>query len=665
MKTKFKNTLLLTFFALLALTSCQNEITEITQPDEEQVIVPQSTLSDLMVSASTNNGTVDNILDNADCLSVNLPVTIVVNGITITINTLEDLELIYDIFEEFVDDEDELELIFPITIILNDYTEVVIENQEQMDEFIDRCSEVEEVIECVDFVYPISFSIYDTSFQVIETIVIENDEELYDFMERIEDAEEAILASLNFPVKLEYSNGEHVEVYNNNELEAAIQRAEEMCDDEVDCDIDEVDEYLMECYWKIYTYNDDDHLRPFHLAFMEDGQLKIIKPNGDVIIYGGWNTAVTDAGIVLTITESNTFDENLSGEWLLVECDDDRFKFVRTNAAGSDTTRMVLKQRCEEEPDCGPQEIRRNLKECFWHYGSNIYSNNNPGIFNFLDDGTVKISPYPGTNEEVIGYWEVALTDYGIKLILELPEPYSDLSGYWRVYECEDGRIKVVRDDYYIVFERECVNPFDCFDHTEVVICDDGDVYDGIATFNLNTVYEECPQDNVEITFHTSEADAHDNVNALPAEYTNTNNQEVLYARVTLAGANTYQLFVVVLYVEDCSEDCTEEQVDAFLMEANCHWVAVAYNGDDHLINYDIYFNENQDLVIKDENANEIVGTWSTNAGTGNGVVVGISQLDGDLGAAFNMDWTVVECGVDRFVLVSDNIELVIERECQ
>ena len=30
-------------------------------------------------------------------------------------------------------------------------------------------------IECVDFVYPISFSLYDSAFQILDTVVIEND----------------------------------------------------------------------------------------------------------------------------------------------------------------------------------------------------------------------------------------------------------------------------------------------------------------------------------------------------------------------------------------------------------------------------------------------------------------------------------------------------------
>lgn len=779
MNTKFKNALLLTFFALLTLTSCQNEFTEVTEPDVEQVIAPESQLANLMQSTSVNLGTVDNIMDNADCMSIELPVTLIVNGITITIETIDDLELIHDIFEEYLEDEDVLDFIFPITIILNDYSEVVIESKEELDSFIETCEE-EEVIECVNFVYPITFSIYNTFFQVIETVEINNDRELYNFMRRIRDAEEAILASLNFPVELEYSNGDIVEVFNNNELESALNEAEEMCRPENDCDIEEVNETLVECHWTIHYYNEDDNYRPFALKFKENGELKIFNASATNVISGNWETVETDNGVVLIISEINEFDQALNGRWLIVECDDDRFRVIRPadSTTGIAEARMVVKQRCEDEPDCSPQELRETLQECRWYSGANLSNSSNLGKFYFGENGHLEVEDL-ANNTTIIGGWEVELTDYGIKLILELPEPYANYSGYWKVYECEDGRIKVIREDRYIVFEQDCEDecamrlhemeeylldcslsselyseagdlighytfsfdpnygfvvsetggtveegqwslyetasglklsleglsnlnlidgnwyyndcyedgivfkqetdngyrllkfekdcddPFECFEDKEVTICEDGDTYDGIATFNLNEVYEECPNDDVEITFHTSEDDAHEGVNAVSTEYTNLNNQQPLWVRVTLAGTNRYEIFFVVLYVEDCTPDCTETEVDDYLMTANCNWAPVNVGGSDDYSAYKFYFNDGQELVIVDGDGNEVFGTWSTSAGSGDGVIITISQIDGTL-ATFNGEWLVTNCNVERLDLknTSDNTEVVFLLGC-
>jgi len=306
MKTLFK-LLTITFFALLVFTSCQDEIIEETQINEQELIVANSELANLLQSTAARDGSVDNILDNANCLSINLPVTVIVNDITITINTLEDLELIEDIFDEFENDSDVLELLFPITIILNDHEEIVINNQDELDAFIEQCTDYsDDDIECIDFHYPISFSIYNTQFQIIETVFIENDRELHHFLERIENSNSgALLVSLNFPITMVYANGETIEVHNNQELARVLNEARENCDDKEACRKQVVDRYLQECYWEIHRYNGDDNFRDFDIYFKENGELLIVNENstGVANITGIWRTSVADAGIVLSISE--------------------------------------------------------------------------------------------------------------------------------------------------------------------------------------------------------------------------------------------------------------------------------------------------------------------------------------------------------------------------
>ena len=182
MKPTIKRIFLINLFALFALFSCNEEPFQEVQNNQEEVIAPNSSLTNLMALTTSNDGSVDDILDGSDCFSVNLPVTITAGNITITINTLEDLELLEDILDE-LDDEEVPEFLFPITITLNDFEQVVIENQEELEAFIDQCLDDDnEVIECVDFQYPIVFSIYNIDFQVIDAVVIEYDKDLYEFV---------------------------------------------------------------------------------------------------------------------------------------------------------------------------------------------------------------------------------------------------------------------------------------------------------------------------------------------------------------------------------------------------------------------------------------------------------------------------------------------------
>lgn len=664
MNFKFNYVLILAFFALLSFNSCQTEVLEITEADDEVLIAPNSTLANLMQFTVTNDGSVDDIMDETNCFSVNLPVTIIVNDITITINTLEDLALIEEIFEEFETDEDILEFLFPIIIILNDYDEIIIENEDQLEAFIDECvNDEEEVIECIDFQYPISFSIYNTEFQVIDTVIIENDEELYYFLENLQnETDQVVLASLNFPVTMVYANGNTLEVNNNIELEAAINEAGDDCDNyEEYCSEEEVDAYLTECHWNVVSFNGDNHLMDFDLYFAPGGTLEIANPDTNTTASGNWSTSMSDEGVVLTISELTDAAGNLLGDiegnWFVYECDDNRFKFIKETAAGTNNIYIILERECEDEFDCSVAEVQANLKECKWYLGSNLVDGNGPLVF--TDDG-VKL------NGNVIGGWNLSVYENYIYLTLDLSGDYQNISKEWKIVECDDNWLHLIHGDYNLVMERDCEtnNPFECFSSLEYGICDDGDVFDGIATFNLNEIYPNCNEDNVEVAFYTTEEDAHNNVNPLSSEFTNSTNSQTIFVRVTLAGTTEYELFVVALYVEDCSTTttCSEQELVSYLMESVCYWVAVSVDGSNQYDDFKFHFNTEHALEIE-AGGTGAVGVWETAGNSNDGVYLVISQLEGNY-QVFNDEWLVVECSAERIVLYNNDIEIVIEKEC-
>jgi hypothetical protein len=657
MKPKFKIFLLLSLFALLFVTSCQKEVFEETQ-NEDQILNPNSTIVNLMQSTVTNNGSVDDILDESNCFTVNLPVTIVANGITITINSLDDLELLEEIFEEFNDDNDFLEFFFPITIILNNYTQITIENEDQLNDFIEECIGNDEVIECVDFVYPISFSIFNSEFVIIDTVVIHSDEELYEFLNNLNNSNDnVVIASLNFPVSLKYADGTIVEVHSNQELQAAMELAEELCDDDnEDCDlgIQGLEEILKECQYeaKFYSAN-NDLLNVNQLDFNADGELIV---NGVITVTeeGTWSLSETDEGYVLTIEGLEAF-ENVNGNWLLTNCYNEYLTFTDGDV------RMKLDQDCENDIDCSAQEISANLVECQWYGVSSLYNTVAPEIFTFFENGTVSIANDPTANS---GTWDIQLTSAGVVLVLHFDnDPNNLLSREWLILECDDQRIKGWNGDHYVVFEQDCNNgnPFECYHDTELVKCDD-DVLDGLTEFNLELAYPNCNNDDVEVSFHATLGDAETDVNQLPTAYTNVTNPQIIYAKVTLAGSTTYEVFEVQLYVEDCTTDeCTELEVDDYLQ--TCVWNIVSYNESDDLVIFTLDFNENQDLTITGD-GQTITAGWSTSQ-SNDGVVVDFSNVAGSNIQAITGSWTIVECAPDRLKMVKGDDFMVLEQDCE
>jgi len=211
------------------IVSCQQEETEITNPSNEEVIDVNSNLALLLLQTSLNDGSLDDVLDGASCIEINLPVTVTVNNDIITINTPNDILLVEQNINESNTDDDIIEISFPVTITLSDYTNIVVNSEQELLEYVIDCFG-EDIITCASFQYPISFSIFNTDFQNADTFTIGDDEALYQFLLSISDDEGgAIIASLNYPVVIEYENGESISVNTNEELEIAISNGDQNC----------------------------------------------------------------------------------------------------------------------------------------------------------------------------------------------------------------------------------------------------------------------------------------------------------------------------------------------------------------------------------------------------------------------------------------------------
>ena len=121
MKTQIKKTLVLSFVIMLLFSSCRTEEMEFIQsPNELQA---NSNLTTQLQRVAMNDGSKDNIIYNANCFNIQFPVTVIVNGVEITVTSEDDYDDIEDIFDEFDDDDDTIEINFPISIILSDYSE--------------------------------------------------------------------------------------------------------------------------------------------------------------------------------------------------------------------------------------------------------------------------------------------------------------------------------------------------------------------------------------------------------------------------------------------------------------------------------------------------------------------------------------------------------------
>jgi hypothetical protein len=303
MKNFLKSVLLLATISIVTLTSCQSEELQ-TTTDENVNLTSKSSLTGLLSRVAQGRTSVDNVIDGSSCFSVNLPVTVVINNQQVVIADATGYAIVQNILNEFDDDNDQVTIIFPITITFANLTTAVVTNADQLDDIIDDCgmdNDFDE-IECLNINYPITISFYNAGSQTPSTITINSDVALYNFFDDFDDDD---YATINYPISVTNANGNQVVINSNNELEAAIQTAELTCDDDDDDDVDDDDD------------NDDDHspISADFLTTVQSGSWKVsyfFDDSNETANYTAYNFTFNANGSISVVSGSATF----SGQWL-------------------------------------------------------------------------------------------------------------------------------------------------------------------------------------------------------------------------------------------------------------------------------------------------------------------------------------------------------------
>lgn len=330
MKT-IKSILFLAMALLLTITSCRTEDDLSIDAPAEITLLANSNLAVQMKNVSTNDGSVDNIVYNANCFTIQLPIMATINGISITITDIADYDDLEDILDEFDDDDDYIAIDFPVTIILSDYTQIQINNLDELEDYSDDCNgedEYDDDIECLDFVYPISASVFNTNNELISTITFNSDSDLYEF---IDDLDEDDLVGFDFPISIILADGSEVVVNNFDDLEDAIDEYKDDCDEDDDydyndddcddCTPDQLESVLTACdgwYIDDLERNDEDledNFTGYLFNFFNDGTVTVTWDNEQAS--GTWS--IEGTGNDITVTFDIPGFDDINDTWNLHE----------------------------------------------------------------------------------------------------------------------------------------------------------------------------------------------------------------------------------------------------------------------------------------------------------------------------------------------------------
>jgi hypothetical protein len=333
-----KYILILISFVLISLTGCQKE-EEIIIQDETQTFTSSSDLSGLLFRTSQYPTAFDNILDNTSCFSVQLPVTVIVNNHQIVVANESDYQLVKNAIDQYSNDDDIVNFVYPITIIYQNFQTQVLQNSDDLDDVLDECDEDDgfDEIDCININYPIAINIYDSNNQIANTITITSNSMLYNFLSN---TNSSILLAIVYPISVTNSNGQNLIINNNSELENFIENSITDCDDNTGSGNNTtLAQILTSGTWYIsYFFDDVDetyYYNGYNFTFNSNGTSLAIKNSNT--INGTWDIYNDGGTLKLDLNFDGSLLDEIEEDWRIIEYSQSIIKLKHVSGGNGET----------------------------------------------------------------------------------------------------------------------------------------------------------------------------------------------------------------------------------------------------------------------------------------------------------------------------------------
>ncbi len=340
---KLKHFFNLSLVALL-LMSCQSEENEIVQ-DANQNLANSSPLTNLISRVSQNPTSTDNVLDNSSCFSIVLPVTVIVNGQNIVVANQTDYQTVQDAIDAFSNDDDIVNFVYPITIQFQNFSTLVVQNADVLDDIMDDCGEDDgfDEIDCLNFNFPIVVNVYNANNQLAETISITNNIQLYNFLESLEDNE---YIAIQYPISVTDSNNQTIVISNNDQFEDVIEDAIDDCDDDSQSSggNGNLSAILSDGTWYVSYFYDDTNQTSVYagytFTFNTNGTSSVLR--NSVSINGSWSNYIDGNEEKLELDYDGSILDELEEDWEVVEYSSTQVRLKDVSGGNGGTDYLYL-----------------------------------------------------------------------------------------------------------------------------------------------------------------------------------------------------------------------------------------------------------------------------------------------------------------------------------
>lgn len=436
-----------TLFLILGvcILSCQSESSELLTTDQESTALTSET-EILLSKIAMNDGSQDNIIDRASCLEIVLPITVNVNNTPVTIDNIDDLQIVELLTEEQDEDEDVIVINFPIDLTLADHTRITVQNIDELNTLAAGCNgenEEDEDIESVDMRYPLTFPIFNTVTASTEIRTVTNDAQLYGLLDGI--SQEGFVVGLDFPVTLIKSDSTAISVDSYGAFESTVRALDAGYDEDDDTDYNDDDsvtiseadfiDTITQCGYLIETLlvngqSQTGVFNNYHFEFY-DYQNIVTACIGTVLHSGTWEVTTVNGNIKLALNIDDL--PHINRNWIVHQFTNDNGQVDFSLRLGEDTLDFNM--------DCIDQtpDVLALLSGGNWgvylFFVADVDVTDNYAAYNFDFDinRTVK-ALNTQTQEFINGDWEVM--NFGLELAIDFGQgtPLDEFNNdEWRI----------------------------------------------------------------------------------------------------------------------------------------------------------------------------------------------------------------------------------------
>lgn len=325
------------FFILLGLfgiLACQEENT--IESPESGAFTVGSPLGVAIVQTAQADTSGDNIIDSTSCYRIEFPYLITVNGQPVNVNSVDSYQTVAAILSSTSMDDDTITFNFPITLKFRDHSTQTVSSSAELAGVNNVCGPEALSFNCIGFVFPISFTVYDTAAQTPDAVTVSDEESLYEYVTGL--SPETLL-SFVFPVSLLSYDGELITVDNHSAMLSVLNGFSGDCSE--DPAQQALGDILTDGAWGVSYFYDGSNqtlqYSSYSFSFNDSGQILVQTLGG--LIYGTWSLYEENGELMLSLDFQDGTLSALEDEWRVEAFLPDEFR-LRQQGGGSDPDQL-------------------------------------------------------------------------------------------------------------------------------------------------------------------------------------------------------------------------------------------------------------------------------------------------------------------------------------